>query len=234
MYGYAVDQMERGYATVLDIPAGDYTLEENKKARFSSQKASSEFTVNSGRTYYFKVSDQSDAAININEDQAIEEMRKAKIVHYGKRWPYSGFVPKKAAKFKVYGDLTDHKELTKQAKAFDQVKPDRSKVYIIQDIGMAGNIAKVYTGLDGPPTEQRMKSKTFFCYEVLPGNHVVTARGQLGSIDNILAGYYLKTLAGRIYFFRMGVEKTYLDETEGMKLVKKCKLMESGFLESVP
>ena len=235
MYGYATSQVSRKQGCVFVVPAGDYQMKALKKGKFLKIEESSDLILSPGQTVYLRIGKKGEAAQPINEEQAVKEIADNDIISRGIEIPSNGFVPKKSVVFRPYKNITDQKELEQRAKSFQEVAHDRSRLFILNDMGFGGNIASFHMGLDGRPREEKMKTETFYCYEVQPGHHVISLRGKLGGIDNTLGGYLVKTEAGRNYFFRLGKINHYLtSDEEGMKLVKKFDLVEKGFLEPDP
>lgn len=141
MYGYATYQIGRGQGCLFNAPPGDYQFKERKLGKFLKKEESSDLKLEPGKTIYLRISNKGEAANSIPVDQARKEIADAGIIGFGKEFLSAGFIPKAAKAFRPYANHNDQKELSRKAKAFDKVQANKSRIYIIQDMGMGGNIA---------------------------------------------------------------------------------------------
>ena len=235
-YTYAYDKT----ATIIDIPADKYTIKEINPD-IAETATYADIDARSGKTYYFKVQRKIKAGIAhlnhktgiiVPESQALTEMAKTDIRGWiptvdGESF---GYIPLGGKGFTAYDSNMTKKELHQKATDFN-IKSTASRIYIIQNMGFGSNFAPIKAGLDGQANIV-MKSKTYICYEVAPGDHLITT---CHSWNKYAISTHKVTLdPGESCFFRIILAgKDFVDAATGQKLVKKSKLVKGGFLKSV-
>lgn len=211
--------------TVIDLPAGNYSLSSGGKLN----KSEANFAVRDGEIacystdtlYNLFTGSMSGELTPVQTQACVSELAEKDIRCNLKSCQVLSVIPAMDSQFVRYAPESSDKQLEQAAKSFD-TPVDRSRIYITRKRYTLGMIK---SGLDGKPN-MSMESSSFVCYDVEPGFHVITIDDPNGK-----AGFAVNTKGGENLFFHSDT-LDFLTIAEGKERVNDYDLLKDGFYRS--